>query len=194
MIRRVPRRIAALLRARRPDRDPGAAAGAGYRHDARTRRLLGSLTALVCPPEVVPDLVAPVVDDVELTMRAMPVEIRTAMLAGLLTYELGAVARWGRPASKLPPDRAARYLDAWRHGLAVQRELVKAVRSLLCLAYFELPEVKRRMGYQPERWIEKVKGHRLATYRDDITRHAGRLFERDPLPPLRVPDTAEESR
>lgn len=192
MIRDVPRRIAALLGARRrAERAPGSA---GYRHDERTRRLLGSLTALLCPPEVMPDLVAPVVDDVELTMQAMPVEIRTAMLAGLMTYELGAIARWGRPASKLPPDRAARYLDLWRHGLAVQRELVKAVRSLLCLAYFELPEVKQRLGYQPERWIEKVKARRLATYRDDVERHAARLFEPDPLPPLRVADRAEEPR
>jgi hypothetical protein len=150
----------------------------------RVRRLLGSLTALLCPPEVAPDLVEPVVDDVELTMRAMPADVRTALIAGLWTYELGAVARWGRPASTLSPDRAARYLDAWRHGLAVQRELVKAVRSLVCLAYFELPAVKQRMGYLPQRWIEKVTRHRLATYRDDIARHAESLFAPEPLPRL----------
>ena len=158
-----------------------------YHHDVRTRRLLGSLAALLCPPEVAPDLIAPVVDDVELSMRAMPADVRAALRAGLLTYDLGAVARWGRPAGRLAPDRAARYLDAWRHGLAVQRELIKAVRSLLCLAYFELPEVKARMGYLPERWIAQVTRHRLATYGDDIARHAGRLFTPEPLPRLPVP-------
>ena len=158
----------------------------------RVRRLLGSLTALLCPPEVAPDLVEPVVDDVELTMQAMPAAIRTALLAGLVTYELGAVARWGRPASKLAPERAARYLDAWRHGLPVQRELIKAVRSLVCLAYFELPAVKQRMGYQPERWIEKVTRHRLTTYREDIERHAESLFAPEPLPRLSLHD--EEPR
>jgi hypothetical protein len=167
-----------------------------YRHDGRTRRLLGSLAALLCPPQVAPDLIAPVVDDVELTMRAMPADLRAALRAGLLTYELGAVARWGRPASALAPARAARYLDAWRHGLAVQRELIKAVRSLLCLAYFELPAVKTAMGYQPERWIAQVTRHRLATYGDDIARHASSLFTRDPLPPLSMPwvnDSAPDS-
>ncbi|HWN69096.1 MAG TPA: hypothetical protein VNM90_15765 [Haliangium sp.] len=158
-----------------------------YRHDARTRPILGSLATLLCPPEVAPDLVEPVVDDVELTMQAMPAAIRTALRAGLVTYELGAVARWGRPASKLAPERAARYLDAWRHGRPVQRELIKAVRSLVCLAYFELPAVKQRMGYLPERWIEQVKHHRLATYGEDIARHAARLFELEPLPRLSVP-------
>jgi hypothetical protein len=154
----------------------------------RTRRLLGSLTALLCPPEVVPDLVELVVDEVELTMQAMPAAVRTALLAGLATYELGAVARWGRPASTLAPERAARYLDAWRHGLAVQRELIKAVRSLVCLAYFELPAVKQRMGYLPARWIEKVTRHRLATYQGDIERHAEGLFAPEPLPRLPILD------
>jgi hypothetical protein len=180
--RRVPGRIALLFRARGAE-ERATAAGV-YRHDARTRRLLRSLTTLLCPPEVAPDLVEPVVDDVELTMQVMPAAIRAALLAGLVTYELGAVARWGRPASGLAPERAARYLDAWRHGLAVQRELIKAVRSLVCLAYFELPAVKQRMGYLPERWIDKVTRHRLATYGEDIARHAGGLFAPEPLPRL----------
>lgn len=160
--------------------------GNSHRLDQRTRRLLGSLAALLCPPDVVPDLVAGVIDEVELTMQAMPAEVRAALRAGLATYELGALARWGRPASRLAPERAARYLDAWRHGLAVQRELVKAVRSLLCLSYYELPAVKQCMGYQPERWIDKVNRHRLATYGDDIARHAKSLFAPDPLPRLRL--------
>lgn len=160
--------------------------------DARTRRLLGSLVALLCPPEVVPDLVEAVVDDVELTMQAMPAEIRAALRAGLATYELGAIARWGRPASRLAPERAARWLDAWRHGLPVQRELIKAVRGLVCLAYYELPAVKQRMGYDPERWIEKVKRHRLATYQADIERHAASLFAREPLPPLSLDENQPE--
>jgi len=157
-------------------------------HDARTRRVLRSLAALLCPPDVVPDLLDPVIDDVELSMQAMPAAVRAALIAGLTTYDLGAVARWGRPASKLGPAQAARYLDLWRHGLAIQRELVKAVRSLVCLSYFEMPAVKERMRYRPDHWIEKVTRHRLATYGDDIARHVASLSEPEPLPPLPAPD------
>lgn len=157
-------------------------------HDARTRRVLRSLAALLCPPDVLPDLLDPVVDDVELSMQAMPAAVRAALVAGLTTYDLGAVARWGRPASKLGPAQAARYLDLWRHGLAIQRELVKAVRSLVCLSYFEMPAVKERMRYRPDQWIEKVTRHRLATYGGDIARHVASLSEPEPLPPLPEPD------
>lgn len=153
-------------------------------HHARTRRVLRSLAALLCPPDAGPDLLDAVIDDVELSMQAMPAAVRAALIAGLATYDLGAVARWGRPASKLGPARAARYLALWRHGLAVQRELVKAVRSLVCFSYYEMPAVKERMRYRPDRWIEKVTRHRLATYGGDIARHDASLYERDPLPPL----------
>jgi choline dehydrogenase-like flavoprotein len=147
----------------------------------RTRRLLRSLATLLCPPEAVPDLLDPLLDDVELSLQAMPAAIRAALRAGLAAYELGAVARWGRPASRLAPEQAGRYLDAWTHGLAVQRELIKAVRSLVCLAYFELPAVKERLGYRPERWIARVTRHRLATYGADIARHADSLRAPEPL-------------
>lgn len=154
--------------------------------DARTRRILRNLAALLCPPDAGPDLLDAVIDDVVLTMQAMPAAVRAALIAGLATYDLGAVARWGRPASKLGPARAARYLDFWRHGLVVQRELVKAVRSLVCFSYYEMPAVKERMRYRPDRWIEKVTRHRLATYGGDIARHTASLYEREPLPPLAV--------
>ena len=153
-------------------------------HDARTRRVLRSLAALLCPPDAARDLLDAVVGDVELTMQAMPAAVRAALITGLATYDLGAVARWGRPASKLGPAQAARYLDIWRHGLVVQRELVKAVRSLVCFSYYEMPAVKERMRYRPEQWIEKVTRHRLATYGGDIARHRASLFEPDPLPSL----------
>lgn len=154
-----------------------------YRHGRRTRQLLRSLAAVMCPPEA-GDLLDPVVEHVELSMGAMPMAVRAALLTGLVTYDLGALARWRRPARVLAPPRAARYLDAWRHGGLVQRELVKAVRGLICLAYYELPEVQERLGYRPGQWIERVKRHRLATYGEDIARHAARLCAPEPLPRL----------
>jgi hypothetical protein len=164
-------------------------------HDPRTRRVLRSLAALLCPPppDEAPDLLDAVIDDVAQTMQAMPAAVRAALIAGLATYDLGAVARWGRPASKLGPAQAARYLDLWRHGLVVQRELVKAVRSLVCFSYYEMPAVKERMRYRPDRWIEKVTRHRLATYGGDIARHRASLFEPDPLPPLSVESEPDEA-
>lgn len=163
---------------------PGSMA-ADYRHGPRTRQLLRSLAAVLCPPEAeTAGLLDPVVEHVELSMQAMPVAVRGALLAGLRTYDLGALARWGRPARRLSAARAARYLDAWRHGGLVQRELIKAARGLICLAYYELPGVQERLGYRPAQWIAQVKRHRLATYEEDIARHAADLCTAEPLPRL----------
>jgi hypothetical protein len=106
--------------------------------------------------------------------------------AGLATYDLSAAA-WprarGRRAGRLDPERAAAWFRLWwRSPLAPQRELAKAVKSILCMAYYEAPAVQAEMGYTPQAWIDTVKRRRLEVHSDAISRHQASLLAPDPLP------------
>jgi len=172
---------------------------ADYRHPPRIRRLLASIAPIACPPEIEPlGLVTPVVDHTELTLRSFPEVVRSALLAGLTSYELTS-AMWpghrGRPASRLDRERATRYYRAWRRSpLRLQRELVKGVKGILCLAYYEMPQVKEQLGYAPEDWIRTATRHRLERHGEAIARHRAALFEREPLLPLASTDNPERGR
>lgn len=160
---------------------------ADYRHSPATRRLLGSLAAVVCPPEASRlGVIEAVIDHTELTMRAFPPAIRQALTLGMITYDQSA-RLWpparGRRAGALDEERAGAWFAWWWSSrLLPQRELAKAMKSMLCLAYYEMPEVWQTLDYTPAQWIDKVKRVRLQTYKSEIDAHEGALFESDPLP------------
>jgi hypothetical protein len=156
-----------------------------YRHSDRTRRILASMARVACPPEAEElDLIDDIVAHVELSMATLPPPFRAGLLAGLEAYEQAArLAHRGRPASKLAPDAARAHFESWRRsGFPVFREFIKGVGGLLCLAHYEMPAIKERLGYTPEAWIEKVRRHRLTTYSDAIERQRRALLTPDPLP------------
>jgi hypothetical protein len=158
---------------------------ADYRHPPRVRRLLASLVPVVCPLQAQTlGLTDAIVEHVELSMRALPTAVRLALVAGLTTYELGALARHRRRASRLDAARARDYFAWWRRGTSIQRELARGVRGLLCLACYEMPAMQEAIGYRPAGWIERVKRRRLEIHGDAIAAHQASLFEPDPLPPL----------
>ena len=160
---------------------------AEYAHSPRLRRLLRSLVPIVCPPEVERlGVVDAVVDHVALSMRAFPTPLRAALIAGLTTYDLSAAA-WprarGKTASRLPRHRAADwYAFWWRSPLLPQRELAKAVKALMAIAYYEQAAVQAELDYAPQAWIERVKVKRLEVHGDAIRRHDKALIDPDPLP------------
>jgi len=162
---------------------------ADYHHPPLVRRTLASMAPIACPPDIERlGLVDAVVDHMELTMRSVPALIRTGLVAGLTSYELGSrvwPGHFGRPASKLGRERATRYYDAWRCSpIRLQREFIKGVKGLLCMGYYEMPQVKEQLGYTPDPWVAKVKRRRLEVYGDEIRRHEAALFEPEPMPPL----------
>jgi hypothetical protein len=160
-----------------------------YRHPAVIRRALRGLVPIVCPPDVAElGLEGAIVDEVELAMAAIEPPVRLALLAGIMTYELGGLAFGGRPASRLSRTRAARYFALWWSSpLGLQRELAKGVKGLLCLACYEQPAMMARIDYTPQAWIDKVKKRRLAVHAADIHRAAAALIEPDPLPGVVAP-------
>lgn len=160
-----------------------------YRHRPIVRTILERLVEVVCPPEAIAlGLTNAIVDHVGLTMSALPAPFRSGLVAGLLTYDLSAVA-WppgrGRRAHTLPTELGERWLARWEHGpTPVEREFAKAVGQLIKLACYEQPAMQARIGYTPAAWIDQVARRRLEVYAPEVRRADADILTPDPLRPL----------
>jgi hypothetical protein len=155
---------------------------------ARLRPTLAKLARVVLTDEVESlGLVDRVIDGVELTMRAIPAPMRAGLIAGLISFEAGALA-WprgrARAFSRLDAELAEAYFRSWwDHPLMAMRQFAKGIKGLIAMSYFELAEIRARMEYHPEAWIAKVAARRLNSYADDIRRHDETVLAPDPLVP-----------
>jgi hypothetical protein len=147
--------------------------------NANARRVLRSLVPVICPPEAA-HLADEIVEHMALTLGASPSLLQTGFDAGLLAYDLGAIARFGRRAHALSPERAERYYQLWEHS-----QLGKAVNQLMSLACYEQPDMMRATGFSPEPWIAEVTKKRLTVYADDVERQEAQILAPDPLRPVR---------
>lgn len=156
-----------------------------YAHSPGTRAVLRSLVPVICPPEA-HALGDAIVDHMALTFGATPPLMQRALVAGLVTYDLGALPRYLRRAHRLDPARAERYFAGWEHGITpLQRQFARAMKQLMSLACYEQPAMCERLGYRPGPWIEEVTRKRLSVYRDDIRRQDAQIIAPDPLRPGR---------
>lgn len=156
---------------------------AAYAHSATGRAVLRSLVPVICP-ETAQGLADAIVDHMALTLGASPVLVQKGFTAGLVTYDLGALPRYGRRAHRLEGARAERYYASWEHGpTPLHRELARAINQLMSLSCYEMPAMMERIGYRPGPWIEEVKQRRLAVYRDDIKQQEAQVLAPDPLRP-----------
>ena len=158
-----------------------------YRHSTATRKLLKSITLVVCPEQAIAlGLSGDIVDHVELSMRTTPSGLRQALLAGLKAYDLAAIAlpgHWGKRAAALPKAKALAYFETWYHSkITLQHEFAKGVKSLICLACYEQPAMMAAIGYTPQEWIDKSVTRRLATYGSAIAKREQEILADDPLP------------
>jgi hypothetical protein len=160
---------------------------APYRHSSSTRRVLEALVSVVCPPEADQlGVTGAVVDHAGETMAALPALFRRGLVMGLATFDQSA-RLWpparGRSFHGLPVPLRERWYRRWLEGRTpASRELAKGIKQILALSYYEMPLVQERLGYLPDRWIEKVKRRRLEVYADDIAAHQASLTAPDPLP------------
>ena len=158
-----------------------------YQHSVPTRRVLTHLIKIICPPEVETlNLVEAVLNEVELSLRALPTLPRKGILAGIRAYETASrtyPSHLGKRATSLPQNKSTRYFDRWRLSrFPIQRQFIKGIRGLICIGYYELPEVQASIGYTPQQWVDKQRAHRLKTFPHIITAHEAALLARDPLP------------
>lgn len=157
-----------------------------YHHSMAQRQLIARLAEVLCPPSPSPiELAGPIAQHTQLSMRAFPGPARAALVAGMRTYDEAArlyPGSGGKPARQLSAEVGGRYFASWwKSRIGLQREFAKGVKGLICLAYYELPEVKAHIGYTPEAWIESVKRRRLSVYKEAIDAHQAAIVAPDPL-------------
>lgn len=155
---------------------------------AALRRVLGRLVPVVCPPELLsPEMIERIVDHAAQSIRALGAPQRAGLVAGMRAYDLGALARHGARSHKLDPERALAWFESWLHTPGPTHELAKVLKGLLCMAYYEMPEVMDAIDYHPDAWLAEVDARRRARYSAEIERHERALRAPDPLRPRAVP-------
>lgn len=154
-----------------------------YAHSKTTRAVLRTLVPVICPPEAAP-LAEAIIDHMALTIGASPFAVQKAFGAGMLTYDLGALPRYGRRASSLGPLQAEAYFASWEHGITpLHVQFAKAVNQLMSLSCYEQPAMLEACGYRPAGWIAEVTKKRLAVYGDDVKKQEAQIIAPDPLRP-----------
>ncbi len=155
------------------------------------RPLIGALVRAVCPTEGMTDaLHGAILDEwVAISCALAPTTGRALRLA---LAGIEHAPRWSRRSSfsKLPPDEARQTLVEWLASPA--GAVVRLLRDLTVLAYYEQPAVREHVGYLPDPFIAARTVEREARWADDIAAHRRLLVTPDPLRPATVRrDTAE---
>jgi hypothetical protein len=152
-----------------------------YQLDATARKVLRSLVPVICPPEAEP-LADAIVDHMALTLGASPSLLRSAVTAGLITYDLGALPRYFRRAHGLSASKAEAYFRSWEHGITpLHVQFARALNQLMSLSCYEQPEMMEAVGYRPAAWIVEVTKKRLTVYADDVRKQDAQILAADPL-------------
>ena len=123
-----------------------------------------------------------VVDYLELQLRAFPSGFRVAMVAGIGSLELSTLPRHGKRFSKLALDDAASVIASWWHSpIRPLGTFVRAMKSLVALAFYDSRPMEDRLAYHPDAWIAQAARRRLETWGVEIERREEEVTAPDPL-------------
>jgi hypothetical protein len=106
-----------------------------------------------------------------LMLGSLPPVARKALAGALILVDQGArlypPAR-GRRFARLDHGVADAYIRALlaRHGATA--ELVQRLKGVVTMCYYDLPEVQREIGYDPDPYIAAVSRRRLQAYGPQI--------------------------
>jgi hypothetical protein len=141
---------------------------------------------VVCPPAVRSgSRTGRVLEEFELMLAAMPATARRGLVAAFWTFDRGArlyPRGRGRRFARLDDAAADAYLRAVlarRDGVA---DLVRRLRGLVVMCYYELPEAQEEIGYRPDRYIAAVTRRRLASHGAEIRDGEAAVLADDPAP------------
>ncbi len=148
----------------------------------------GTITALVravCPPSgLTEELVQETVEEWVAMASAFGPATRSALRVALSGIE--QAPRWSRRSrfSSLSPDDAQETVLRWLGSPA--GPIVRLLRDLTVVAYYEQPIVRELVGYLPDPFIASRAGERLQRWSEDISAHHRLLLSPDPLRPVAV--------
>lgn len=76
-------------------------------------------------------------------IQNLPFLPKILFIAGMFLFRAYVLARHFRSFNKLSPEKRSRIIASWAYGrFALLRQLFRAVRSAVFLAFYEIPEVK----------------------------------------------------
>jgi choline dehydrogenase-like flavoprotein len=105
-------------------------------------------------------------------LAALPWHLRAVLVGGFLLFNQAARLRrssFPRAFSALSPPAAEAYFQAMsQSGKTWQRDLTKFLRTLVLTNHYDLPEVRERVGYRPDPYIEEIARRRRRQYAKDI--------------------------
>jgi hypothetical protein len=139
----------------------------------RTRRILERLAGVVCPPDLAErGLTRRVVADVELHLACLTPLARRTVGPALRLFDHAARIRpesRGRRFLRLDDARADAYVRAVLYGrTGPLATAVRLVKGLVVMCYYEQPEVKADLGYDPASYVAFVTARRLVRYGPQI--------------------------
>jgi hypothetical protein len=127
---------------------------------------------IVCPPEVRAGQRADrVLGEFGLMLGALPPAARKALATALVLLDQGArlyPPSRGRRFARLGDPAAGAYVRAVLARRGPDAELIRRLKSVITMCYYELPEVQREIGYDPAPYIAAVSRRRLESYGQDI--------------------------
>jgi hypothetical protein len=112
-----------------------------------------------------------VLAEFELLLGSLPPGGRKALSAALVGLDQGArlyPRSRGRRLSRLDDQAAEAYLRAMLLRRSLVGELVRRIKGLIVMCYYELPPVQREIGYNPAPYIAAVSRRRLEAYGPQI--------------------------
>jgi hypothetical protein len=149
------------------------------------RRIVARFAAVACPPEVRSgERTERLLGEFELLLGAMPAGMRKSIPVAFVVFDRAArlypPAR-GRRFARLGDRTADSYLRAvLARGDAGPAAVVRLLKGLVVMCYYELPEVKEQLGYLPDPYIAAVSQRRLAAYGPDIRAGEAAVLAPDP--------------
>ncbi|MFH1131129.1 MAG: hypothetical protein V1754_07325 [Pseudomonadota bacterium] len=150
------------------------------------RNVLAKLAPIVCSEDVENlQLTEAVVDDTELFFRSLAPGARSAIVAGLVSFDLSAALNpknMGRRFARLNAERSLAHFESWWHSpIPLMQAFAKGIKGALNISFYENPVVKKHLKYNPEEWISQVKQARMNRWGDELQRYEKEQLKPDPL-------------
>ena len=137
--------------------------------NGRARVVVERMAELVCPPGLREDgLLEPCLREFELHLKCLPPAARRMTGPGLVVFDEVARLRpssRGRRFTTLETERADAHLHRVLYGqTGLLPTVIRLTKSLVVITYYELPEIKRRLGYDPASYVAEVAARRRERY------------------------------